>query len=135
MRCLRWILLGFTGLLVVVAPGCGPAPATVRGEVTVDGVPVDLGNITYSPADANGVPGTVDIKDGKYEMKTVIGKKFVAISALKVIDKKKDSDSEHFIWVDITEERLPPRYNTETELRHELVPGDNVKDWHLHTKK
>lgn len=110
--------------------GCGPASATITGDVTVDGKPAELGTITYSSADdSKSPPATAELKNGKYEIRTVAGKKFVGISVFKVIDKKKESPAADSPWVDITEEII-----TKTELTFEAKPGANVKEWKLDSK-
>ena len=135
---MRWTAL-IPILLTVLGPallsGCGPASATVSGTVTVDGKPVERGSITYSAADE--IPGTAtsEITGGAYQIKTVVGKKHVMISALKVIGKRKESDAPDSPIVELTEEILPARFNTETQLTFEVKAGANPKDWNLNTKE
>jgi len=134
MRLRILVALAPLTLSMILVPGCGPAAATVTGEVIVDGKPVELGYVIFSPADKNGVSVTSEIKAGKYEIKTVVGKKYVAVSALKVVDKKKESVDPNSPWVDITEEILPERYNVKSELTYDVVAGPNTKDWKLDSK-
>jgi hypothetical protein len=111
--------------------GCGPATGTVTGEVTVNGVPLEEGVITFSPADKNGESVTREIKAGKYEAKMVAGNKFVQISAPIVIGTRKESTHPNAPLIQETEEGLPARYNSESELTFEVKSGTNTKNWNL----
>ena len=111
--------------------GCGPATGTVTGEVTVNGAPLDEGVITFSPADKNGETVTRKIKAGKYEAKMIAGNKFVQISAPVVVGMRKESTHPDAPLIPETEESLPPRYNSESELTFEIKPGMNTKNWTL----
>jgi len=130
---MRWLC----GLIVIgstLLGGCGPATGTVSGSVTIDGKPLDKGVISYVPADNQGVPVTADVVDGKYELTALVGKKFVQISAPVVVGQRKEYDGEGAPLIDITDERLPPKYNSQTELTFELKAGANAKDWNIETK-
>lgn len=132
------ILAGGLGLVAAaLLAGCGPggpAPATVSGEVKVNGAPVEKGVISYVPADGTGVPATGDIKNGRYEVATTAGKKRVQISVPVVKDKRKESTAPDAAWVEITAESIPDKYNAKTELAFDAAPGGNAKDWSLDTK-
>ncbi|HEY1189128.1 MAG TPA: hypothetical protein VGE74_15850 [Gemmata sp.] len=121
--------------LLVGCGGSGPAPATVSGEVKVNGVAVEKGVISYIPADSTGAPATGDIKNGRYEIATTAGKKRVQISVPVVKDRRKESQAPDAQWVEITAETLPEKYNAKTELTFDVVAGSNTKDWALDTKK
>jgi hypothetical protein len=112
-------------LLAVLAGGCG-STATVSGEVTVDGKPIDKGVISYVPADDKGAPATAPIENGRYELKTRPGNKRVQISQTVVVGKRDGYE--------ITEERLPARFHSRTELTFEVQSGANTRDWNLETK-
>jgi hypothetical protein len=108
--------------------------ATVRGVVTLDGQPLDKGVISYSPAEGEGAPMTAEIHDGKYELQVMPGKKFVQISAPKVVGTRKDSEGPNAVTLEITEERLDERYYSGTALQFEVLPGSNTKDWAVEGK-
>jgi hypothetical protein len=132
---LRAMLLSILTLALGFLAGCGPASATITGEVTVDGKPVENGVISYVPADGNGVPVTATILNGKYEVKTVVGKKSVQISVPVVIGRRKESNSPDAPIVELTEESLPEKYHAKTELTFEVVAGKNTKDWSVESNK
>lgn len=128
----------FSIALLCLAPllvGCGPAVGDVSGSVTVDGKPLASGVIAYVPAEGSGEPATATIADGKYRLQTTAGKKFVQISAPVVIGKRKEYEGPDAPLVEITDESLPPRYNSQTELSFEVQRGSNVQDWQLSKTK
>jgi hypothetical protein len=118
-----------------VLPGCGPPTSTVSGEVTIDGQPLDKGVISYSPAEGAGAAATADVEKGKYRLQTTPGAKWVQISAPIVVGQHKAYNSPDAPLVDVNGERLPERYNAKTELKFELKPGANVRDWSVESKQ
>jgi hypothetical protein len=132
LRRLLLLLLGLAGL--VSGSGCG-AGATISGEVTVDGKPLDKGFISYTSADGNGTPVTAAIRDGRYEVRTVAGRKVVLISAPVVVGQRKEHNGPGAALIDITEERLPPSCNSKSELTFEATSGSNTKNWAVESQK
>ncbi len=128
MRTSRLILLIFVPIGLA---GCGAPTGIVTGDITVNGVPLEEGVITFSPADKNGETVTRKVTAGKYEAKMVAGNKFVQISAPVVVGMRKESTHPDAPLIPETEESLPPRYNSESELTLEVKPGMNAKDWNL----
>lgn len=61
------------GLLLVV--GCGSG-ATVTGTVTVNGTPLEKGNITFQPEEASKHPQGAVISNGKYTVKNLAPGKY-----------------------------------------------------------
>jgi hypothetical protein len=114
-----------------IVGGCGPAVSSVCGMVTVDRQPVASGVISYVPAEGGGEPATATIAAGRYELHTSPGKKFVQISAPVVVGKRKEYEGADAPLVEITDESLPPRYNSQTELSFDVQRGKNTKDWSL----
>ena len=126
----KWLLPVVVVLATtVLAAGCGPALGTIAGNVTLDGQPLDKGVISYVPADSLGSPATANIVNGKYEIQAIAGNKFVQISAPFVIGTRKEYEGADAPLVEITEERLAAKYNSQTELTFEVKPGANAKDW------
>jgi len=125
--------LGLTGLLL----GCdsGPAPATISGEVKINGTPLEKGVISYVPADNTGSPATAEIKNGKYEIRTTAGNKVVQISAPIVTDRRKESSAPDAPTIEFTSESLPPKYNSASELTFDVKPGSNTKNWEIEVSK
>ena len=118
-----------------LAAGCGsgdgPA-AEVSGTVTYDGKPVEEGGISFVAADGSAPGGGGVIKGGKYTATRVpIGNTKVSITAVKVVGQKKAYDAPDSPLTPITEPLLPAKYNTATELRFEVKPGSQTKDFDL----
>ena len=67
---------------------------------------------------------TVEILNGKYATdKMVSGKKFVQISAPKVVGKRKEYEGPDAPLVELTEERLPPKYPADLPARRTQGTG------------
>jgi hypothetical protein len=132
MRQLPGLVFGL-GVLFLL-PGCGPPTATVTGEVTVDGKPIDDGFITFAPADGNGDPVTKAIRLGKYEATMIAGKKFVQISAPIVTGKRPEYDGPNAPLVEIREESIHERFNSSSDLTFDAVAGTNKKNWTVEAK-
>ena len=121
------LALIFTAFLFA---GCGPATGTVSGTVTLDGRPVDNGIISFIPADTTKAqPVTVDIKAGNYTAHLQTGPTTVQISAPVVTGQRKEYNSPDAPLIDITEESIPAKYNSDSQLRVDIQRGANTKDW------
>ncbi len=131
---MRLLVCPVLGAMLIGLVGCSNS-ATVAGDVTVNQVPLDKGIIVFVPAGQGGTPVTGNIENGKYQVATTPGPKTVQISASKVIGKRKDSNAADAALIEITEERIPARYNSATELKFEVVGGANTKNWELELPK
>ena len=126
--------------LLLFMAGCGPADskrASVSGRVTFNGEPLAEGAITFTPHARNeGPPAGGTIRDGEYsigyEKGPVIGKNRVEISAFRETGKT--------ITIgygpgatDMAErvETIPAKYNENSELIEDLIPGPNTIDFEL----
>ncbi len=117
--------------LVVGCSGEG-ASGEVSGTVTYDGKLVEDGAISFFPADGKGATAGSTIKEGKYSASKVpVGNVKVSISGSKVVGKKKVYDTPNSPEMPITEELLPAKYNTKSELTLEVKRGANEKSWEL----
>jgi hypothetical protein len=131
----RGIALALLGVGLLSGCGSGPPAASISGEVTVDGVRVTKGIISFAPADKTGVPATAEIKDGQYTVRTTAGNKFVQISVPIVTGTRKESSAPNAPTVELTAESLPVKYNARTELTFDAQPGSNARDWPLNVKR
>jgi len=124
-----------TVALIVLLAGCSDnRTAEVAGTVSVDGQPVEKGSISFIPADGKGVTAGGEIKDGKYVAPGVpIGTMKVEIRVPKVTGKKMLYDDKN-VTRDTFSESLPKKYNVDTELRFDVQPGKNEKNWDISTK-
>jgi hypothetical protein len=125
------------GLLVslLALAGCGDhMTGEVSGTVTLGGTPVQAGAITFIPVD--GKTGTAGgaIKEGRYSARVPVGLMKVSISVPKVVRMKKLYNTPNSPEMPWTDESAPARYNAKTELRFEVAPGANEKDFALERK-
>ena len=138
-RLLKWTPR-FRALLLLLPSlclaGCGDGKSEVTGTVLVDKVPVEQGFISFIPMDGNSATEGAPILDGKYVAKTMPGMMKVLVQAPKVIGKRKLYNTPDSPVVPIRSGVLPPRYSDidQSELRFEVKPGRNEKDFELSSK-
>jgi hypothetical protein len=118
------------GLLVVSGCGGTTTAHAVTGIVTFQGKPLPEGEIVFVAEDGKASdPATV--KDGKYSVQVTAGKKLVRIRAARI----KPGGARDAMGTPVPEDYLPAKYNTQTTLRAEVVPGGpNVFDFPLQEK-
>jgi hypothetical protein len=112
---------------IVLAAGCaqnGPEVAPVTGRVTLDGQPLESVDVIFQPEDMKRPGIGLTDADGRYEL---IYKKGVAGARV----------GQHTVRISFNPNLVknPPhvseRYNKASELRAEVVPGDNVFNFEL----
>ncbi|HLW64812.1 MAG TPA: hypothetical protein VKS79_05785 [Gemmataceae bacterium] len=105
-------------IAIILCAGCnsGSPKAKIHGKVTLDGQPVPTGSIAFIPNDGQGQTAGAIIKDGTYEAEVPVGSMRVEIRYGKVVGKRKLYDTADSPTVDTTEEQIPPRYNTQSEI-------------------
>ena len=129
----RSLILLFVLVGVVGCPGSS-AQGTVDGTVTLDGMPLKEGDVTFVPADGKSQTASAKIIDGKFSAQVPTGEMRVEISAPKVIGKRKMYDTPDSRVVDQVRELLPPRYNAKTELRLKVKSGVQDETFSLQSK-
>jgi len=107
----------------------------VSGAVTVDGKPLEVGSIQFTPVDGKTPVTGGAIQGGNYSVRVHVGTIKVSISAPKVVGQKKVYDAPDSPVRPLTAESLPERYNEKSELKLEVKSGRNPKDWALESKK
>jgi hypothetical protein len=123
--------------LIVLLAGCSGESkiAEVAGTITVDGQPAEKGSISFIPVDGKTTTeGGIIESGGKYTAKSAVGTMKVEIRVPKVTGKKKVYETGDSQYRDTYSESLPKKYNTDSELRLEVQPGKNEKNWELFTK-
>ncbi|QDU31857.1 hypothetical protein ETAA8_70180 [Anatilimnocola aggregata] len=127
-----WVALLFlTGTCLL---GCGGSgQKAIRGEVSLDGEPVDGGSIMFVPA-AAGKSGSAAIVAGKYSVPAeddlLPGTYRVEIVWNKPTGKQIPANDPGML----TDERLqviPDKYNTQSTLSVEITPGENEHNFLL----
>jgi hypothetical protein len=135
VRSERTVRAGGVLAALLALAGCGGGKtAQVNGTVKVDGKPVESGAIMFVPVDGKTSTAGGEIKDGRYSVQVPVGAMKVSISAPKVVGKKKVYPTPNSPEMPVTKEALPARYNEQTELRLDVKPGTNPKDFDLQGK-
>lgn len=130
-------------VLSIAVLGCGgsdgPEMQQVRGQVTLDGKPIETGEIIFRPLDADVRSDAGTIENGTFSFPTTAGRKLVEISAMGIVEGKQASaggnpgdpigpDNPAHVF----EELVPARYNSESKLNAEVTPdGDNEFNFKL----
>ena len=105
-------------LLVALVVGCGPSgPRTYRvaGSITLDGQPLETGKIFLIDPEMHLDSDVGDIVNGRFEFQAQAGVKRVELRA-----ERKTGEKSQF-GGDVTEEALPARYNSQSELQVEVT--------------
>ena len=133
---LATLLLIFLG----IATGCGGGFATIDGNVTFDGQPVEQGAIVFEPTDRMGAVAGATIQNGKYRIgadsKMAPGSKTVRITAMRATGKKIKTGppAPEDTLVDEILPYIPARYNEKSQLTLQVVPGPAKHDFGLQTQ-
>jgi hypothetical protein len=114
-------------ILMAGIAGCaqsGPELATVSGRVTVDGKPVENLDITFQPDEMRPASYARTDASGHYEL----GYKRGVTGALL---------GQHTVRIRSLAANAPQiaeKFNTQSELRREVIAGENVFDFDVTTK-
>ena len=128
--CHRTMLRLATMLALSPLLGCGDGIERVRmsGKVTYRGQPVAVGQIRFVPAPGTEMPLTVEqIQDGRYDTSTSggvpVGSYQVAIRAYHPDDPVPSGPGQA-----AQRQLLPAKFNTRSELRITLEPGEKQRE-------
>lgn len=131
--CAVSITIAWCALLV----GCGGSNlATIRGNVTLDGTPLEVGSIVFEPADRTGPVAGGTIKDGKYllagDSGVVPGKKIVRINASRNTGRKIEAGPPAPAGTLVDEVvYVPDSYNEKSTLSVQVESGASSHDFEL----
>ena len=137
MRCAMRIA---AAVLAAACTGCGPESdmpetAPVRGVVTLDGRPLGMARIYFSPQEGGQTSEAVTDPSGNYELRykrdlpgATLGKHKVVITTYE-----EPTTNDDMTVTGGMPERVPAKYNQQTTLEKEVVAGDNVIDFPLTT--
>jgi hypothetical protein len=135
----HYLLMLCVSFALAAVCGCGAKKPVVAGLVTLDGQPLDNGTIQFFPIAGDGQTSAATIgPDGRYRMEASPTKMKVVIHATKVVGHRKAYEGQaDSPMIDVVEDLLPIRYSdmNKTELRVDVVPGDNEKNFELHSDK
>lgn len=122
------LLLTFVLTLAIGCSGSGEIPKVkVKGMVTYDGNPLGEGAIKFSPVSGVGPTAGGVITEGEYTAEVPTGPMRVEITSPQLKEKRKAYDTPDSPMIEIMEEMLPARYNTQSELKFngaESIEGD-----------
>lgn len=130
------LAVGLKMTLLAALAGCGSSDrVSIQGQVTFDGQPVGPGSIVFLPETSReAIKVAAPIEAGQYqigpERGAAPGPVRVEISWSKKTGRQIPS-ADPGMMMDETQEAIPPRYNTDSTLRRELQPGENVLDFVL----
>jgi hypothetical protein len=131
------LTLLLTAVVLTTVAGCARKPV-VHGVVTLDGVPLNNGEIQFYPekGDAPTSAAVLD-KDGSYRLEASATKFKVVVNSNKPTGKKrlKYEGDPSAGYIEEFAQALPSRYSDlkKTELFVMVEPGDNEKNFELHT--
>jgi hypothetical protein len=121
------LLLFLAGGLLVLGCGRGARTYPVSGRVTLDGQPLETGDIYFMPVDPNVAADAGKITAGEFRFEAREGKMRVEIRASREVPGKKSPMGNIR-----KEEYIPARYNRETILEADVQPnGKNVYTFEL----
>lgn len=126
-------------LSLVILAGCqkedGPAKFPVSGQVTLDGTPLAEGQISFMPSNGVGISTGGKITNGSYRVDVPLGEMRVEVRAPIKVGEKPAYDAPDSPKVPIIEEKIPVKYNANSELKATVVKGTNKADFKLETPK
>ena len=125
-----------TLLVAAVLTGCGdngPATGMVDGVVTLDGKPLDQAMVSFQPQNGRRSIGVTDAS-GHYKLRftatadgALPGEHKVLITTARGASGGEGSQP----FIAAQEEKLPPKYNSASELKATVEPGSNQIDFEL----
>jgi hypothetical protein len=137
-RTRRLTLLGLASAAVVLVTGCGDGRVRVSGTVMYEGKPLELGIISFEPADGVGPTTGGPITDGEYDLtgnaRSTTGEKIVRIVGSRKSGRKLPAPppSPPGTTIDEMIQCIPKEYNEKSRLKVQITPGtDNIHDFEL----
>ncbi|OHB73245.1 MAG: hypothetical protein A2V70_02070 [Planctomycetes bacterium RBG_13_63_9] len=127
-----WCLTPILFCIFMAGCGSGNDLASVQGKVTLNGRPLEGATVKFQPTAPEGSSssGMTDA-DGRYELMYTFstsgampGEHIVSIGTAGTSADDEGCEVER-------EERVPAKYNTQTELKRMVVPGSNTIDFEL----
>lgn len=121
----------FAALCVAIVSGCGgpspPVTAPVSGAVSYDGKPIVDGSITFAAVDGSCAPNVLQIAEGRYEGRVVVGEKRIEIRAMRKAERTGSAatgpggdDGP------VLENFIPAAYNDASQLTRTIQPPGPV---------
>jgi hypothetical protein len=123
----------FALVVLVLAMGCGDSKhGTVSGTVTLDGQPLANAVVSFQPSstELNPGPGSVGRTNdrGEYTLEVVGGGHGAVVGSHKVSIRAGGDGAK------APSVAVPARYNSKSELKFEVKPGQNTANFELASK-
>jgi len=120
-----------SSLAALFAVGCGgeegPPREPISGVVTLDGRPLEKGLITFTPEAGGDLVVSGLVVDGAFSLPRAegpgLGPHRVDVWSKKATGKTLKDRNDPDNPVEETVEQIPPRYNTRSELKADVVQG------------
>ncbi|MEX2169197.1 MAG: hypothetical protein WD851_07790 [Pirellulales bacterium] len=118
-------------LLAIFATGCsyGPPMGDVQGKVTLNGQPLTEGAVRFIPVNGDTPATGGSIRAGSFRVEVPVAEQRVEISA-NVVDREKTPPNATNDEI-VMKMLVPERYNTQSELTLDVVPGLNEPVYNL----
>ena len=122
--------------------GCGEAggePCSVKGSISLNGIPIETGTIVLEPQGQGGARGGASIKNGKYEIPIERGM-WVGSFIVRVTGFRETGETEAPFEtlegevaddIAVVEELVPHEFNSKSTLNVELEGGENERNFEL----
>lgn len=123
-------VLGLVALFLIT--GCGKADdvGTVEGTITLNGEPVDSGEIVFRDPSRQVRSASGRITNGQYAVESLPASMQVEIWAFREVPGK-FVEHNPGVKVPLTEQYIPPEYNEKSEIQVEVMKGHNAFDFAL----
>lgn len=121
----------FAALCVASVSGCGgpspPVTALVSGTVSYDGKPIVDGSITFAAVDGSCAPNVLQIAEGRYEGRVVVGEKRIEIRAMRQAERTRSAATgPGGDEGPVLENFIPAAYNDASQLTRTIDPPGPV---------
>jgi len=133
----RRVCVAVTLLMSALVVGCSSAEnerGAISGIVVLDGTPLESGTIALALVDSDYPIASAEIVAGKYELEAPLEAYKVVISSPQVVKEVSVYNQPGGPTRAITEETLPDKYNTKSELRIDVTPGKMERNFDLSSK-
>lgn len=137
-----WVSAFSCCLALSFLAGCGEAGGercSVKGSITLNGVPIETGTIVFEPQGQGGARGGASIKNGEYEIpierEMWAGSFVVRVTGFRETGRTRAPfetlEGEVAEQTVVLEELVPRQYNSRSTLDVELASGENEQDFEL----
>ena len=119
---------------LAILTGCDSGGVAVLGTVTLDGNPLEEGQVTFTPQPGTSGPtGGGKVQNGQFTIESdagiVAGSYRVEITASRKSGQQIPDPTGRM--VDLVEQYIPARYNEQSELTNQLTDGTNNLEYKL----